>query len=541
MAAVWAARVTGARGFEKTVAIKTMLPTLSDDPNFERMFLDEARIASRIRHPNVAEILDLGEQDNLLYLVMEWIDGAPLSLVMREAFRRGGMPINIGVKLIQDVCAALHAAHELRGEDGTSLELVHRDVSPQNIMLTESGVVKLVDFGVAKALGRSAGETDTGLIRGKLAYLAPEQVVAQPLDRRTDLFAAGVILYQITTGKHPFRADNAGATMNNILRRKVPKPSKIVGPSYPAVLDQVVMRAIDREQEFRFQTAADMLKSLDEVFMGRNRATTEDVAAYIKPIIGPAGDEFRRALRQASRTPSASAEDMASLLASGAHPVEGTPASGQWLMGSGSMADISRQPSAHHIPMGGVAPPPDPLELVEPVPVAPAPVSVKNAPEPSLIESTMSGAERDTQPPPRPPSKRRTVGLVVLGSVLTAAVGVLLVARFISPFSGPSDETTASAISSPPPSTAAPEPIASETPAIDAAPSSSADPADAVPAEADSGPDALPDAQNEPEAGSSVAVNPPRPPSTGRPPKSTHTNPKSTGKKWTPPVSDPGF
>lgn len=533
MAAVWAARVTGARGFEKTVAIKTMLPSLNDDPNFERMFLDEARIASRIRHPNVAEILDLGEQDNLLYLVMEWVDGAPLSLVMRESFRRGGMPIPIGVKIIQDTCAALHAAHELKGDDGRSLELVHRDVSPQNIMLTEGGIVKLVDFGVAKALGRSAGETDTGLIRGKLAYLAPEQVVAQPLDRRTDLFAAGVILYQITTGKHPFRADNAGATMNNILRRKVPKPSKIVGPMYPPALDEIVMRALDREQEFRFQTAADMVKALDAVFVGKDRATTEDVAAYVKPLIGPSGEEFRRALRQASRTPSNSGEDVASLLASGAHPVDGTPASGNWIMGSSSVRDIERYGISSGDTDGLQAPPAsfesepssgEPLPGSPPSPVgAQAPVEVARG---SLAETTMSGAERDTQPPARPPSKRRNIGLAVLAIVLTGAVGVLVVARFVS---------SPEAKHEPHPVTSVPV-VTSDTttePVAVQQPEASTDSADS---QADAGVEARADAAESPPGDTTA----PATTRTSKPPAAKSSS-KDPGKKWTPPVSDPGF
>ncbi|MFW5741148.1 MAG: serine/threonine protein kinase, partial [Myxococcota bacterium] len=537
--------VTGARGFEKTVAIKTMLPTLSDDPNFERMFLDEARIASRIRHPNVAEILDLGEQDNLLYLVMEWIDGAPLSLIMRESFRRGGMPVNIGVRIIQDVCAGLHAAHELKGDDGKSLELVHRDVSPQNIMLTENGVVKLVDFGVAKALGRSAGETDTGLIRGKLAYLSPEQVVAQPLDRRADVFAVGVILYQITTGKHPFRADNAGATMNNILRRTVPKPSKVVGPSYPAKLDEIVMRALDREQEFRFQTAADVLKALDEVFIGRDRATTEDVAAFIQPIIGPSGEEFRHALRQASR-PNSSSEDMASLLASGAHPVEGTPASGEWIMRSSSMAEAARRPSFRPAPLEETPAPPRPPAFSAPDSSGGAAGAHPPASQPSLSESTMAGAERDTQPPVRPSARRRNIGVAILGVVLVSAIGVVLVARFIAPgnqAAAPAPMALASAAS---PATSATLPartddaadatVAQEGGASAAAAKDASTDAPVDDAGGDGGGDAGPAAAKDEPARHSTPSSGGTYKPKGPPPRTT-----STGKKWTPPVSDPGF
>ncbi|OQB16165.1 MAG: Tyrosine-protein kinase MasK [Deltaproteobacteria bacterium ADurb.Bin207] len=540
MAAVWAARMTGARGFEKFFAIKTMLPTLNDDPNFERMFLDEARITSRIQHPNVAEILDLGEQDNLLYIVMEWIDGAPLSLIMREAFRRGGMPIPIAVKIVQDTCAALHAAHELKGEDGKNLELVHRDVSPQNIMLTESGVVKLVDFGVAKALGRSAGETDTGLIRGKLAYLSPEQVVAQPLDRRSDLFAVGVILYQMTTGKHPFRGDNPGATMNNILRRKVPKPSQIVGPTYPALLDEIVMRAIDREQEFRYQTGAELYKALDDVFVGQQRATTEDIKLYIGPIIGPSGAEFRRALQQACRSPSHDGESVAALLASGAHPVEGTPSSGQWRLPDGALdQNAAGQQETRSAPESANFDPPAAVS------VSRRSASKPNSDDILFSESTMSGSERDA----RPSASRRgkTVGLIVTGVVLTLAVGILLATRFVSPHTNTTADTVQT-IDSVAPDAAA---LENATPVLDVdVPLGDASVVDDVdekqPTNSDDGvvaPVAASASAHpvETRASSESKSSHGKPPTTkGSTTKPSTTKPAST-KQWTPPVSNPGF
>src|SRR5262245_53539032 len=205
MASVWAARLKGTRGFSKTVAVKTMLPSVSDDPQFEQMFLDEAQIASRIRHPNVVEILDLGEQDDVLYLVMEWVDGEPLSTLRRVAGKRGGIPRPVAVRIVADACAGLHAAHELRGEDDKLVGLVHRDISPQNMLLTFDGVVKIVDFGVALAAGRTVNSTDAGQIKGKPPYMSPEQALGYPIDRRSDLFALGIVLYQLTTGKHPFR------------------------------------------------------------------------------------------------------------------------------------------------------------------------------------------------------------------------------------------------------------------------------------------------------------------------------------------------
>ncbi len=174
MATVWAARQKGSRGFSKTVAVKTMLPNLSEDPTFEQMFLDEAAIASKIHHPNVAEILDLGEQDEILYLVMEWVDGESLSALSKQTKKlETDIPLRIAPKIVAQACAGLHAAHELRDENETLVELVHRDVSPQNILVASSGLVKLVDFGVAKALGRS-GATSVGQLKGKVPYMSPE-------------------------------------------------------------------------------------------------------------------------------------------------------------------------------------------------------------------------------------------------------------------------------------------------------------------------------------------------------------------------------
>src|SRR5215471_17321582 len=192
MATVWMARLTGTRGFQKPVAIKTMLPSIREDPDAEKMFLSEAAVASRIRHPDVVEILDLGEEQGVLYLVMEWIHGEPLGVVLAAAAKRGGMPLSLAVRIGAQTCAALHAAHELTDDAGNPLGLVHRDVSPHNVLAGFDGVIKLVDFGIAKVTSEATHLTEMGMVRGKIPYMAPEQIRFEKLDRRTDVFAAGI-------------------------------------------------------------------------------------------------------------------------------------------------------------------------------------------------------------------------------------------------------------------------------------------------------------------------------------------------------------
>jgi serine/threonine-protein kinase len=286
MASVWAARLRGTRGFQKMVAIKTMLPALVDDLNFERMFLDEASLASQVRHPHVIEILDLGEVDQILYLVMEWVDGEPLNIIMKYAATRGGIPLAIAVSITAQACRGLHAAHELRDENGTLVGLVHRDVSPQNVLLTYEGVVKLVDFGVAKATSRASNDTEAGQLKGKIAYMSPEQLRGERIDRRTDVFAMGILLYMMTTGTHPFRGDDQTQTIRRITDDDpVTAPSTII-PGYPAGLEAVVMQALAKDAAKRYPTANDMLIGLTRALPPSMRPSTdEEVAEFLRALL----------------------------------------------------------------------------------------------------------------------------------------------------------------------------------------------------------------------------------------------------------------
>jgi tRNA A-37 threonylcarbamoyl transferase component Bud32 len=302
MASVWAARLKGSRGFSKTVAVKTMLPSVSDDPQFEQMFLDEAQIASRIRHPNVVEILDLGEQDEVLYLVMEWVDGEPLSNLRRAAAKHGGIPRSIALRVVADACSGLHAAHEMKDDGGQLVGLVHRDISPQNILITFGGDVKIVDFGVAKAAGRSTGQTIAGQVKGKPPYMSPEQALGEVVDRRTDVFALGIILYQLTTGKHPFRGESDLVTLQNIVSDKPIVSPRALDRQYPRELELVVMKALDRKRERRFQTCAELEAAIEDVFeKAVPRTRNDEVGKFMQDMLGSRGEARRKALGDSVR------------------------------------------------------------------------------------------------------------------------------------------------------------------------------------------------------------------------------------------------
>ncbi|MCA9593280.1 MAG: serine/threonine protein kinase [Myxococcales bacterium] len=424
MAAVWAARLKGSRGFSKTVAVKTMLPTISDDPHFEQMFLDEAQICSRIRHPNVVEILDLGEQDDLLYLVMEWVDGEPLSSIRRAAAKREGIPRPIAVKVVADAAAGLHAAHELKDEHGEVIGLVHRDISPQNVLITYDGVVKIVDFGVAKAAGRTAENTNAGQIKGKPPYMSPEQALGKDIDRRSDLFALGIILYQLTTGKHPFRGENDVITLQNIVSDRPIIPPRAYDKEYPKPLEAVVMRALERDPDKRFQTAAELEAALDRVFPPTvPRVRTEDVGKFVTAMLGERGEERRTALRDAIRQAderAASGETLSSPTASRAMGELGTTVG---TAPPGSPAALALSSGIGHTPLStssGISIPRPPLPSAHEV----------TSSEPHSIPQTPFGTQTPTEPPPAPKSRG---ALWVVGGLFIAALfvgGALLVTRY---------------------------------------------------------------------------------------------------------------
>lgn len=299
MAQVWAARMKGARQFQKIVAVKTMLPKLSEDAQFEQMFLDEASLASQIKHPNAVEILDLGDQDGILFLVMEWIEGVPLNHLMKAAKGRGGIPIAIAARIAMQACAGLHAAHELTNDKGENIGLVHRDVSPQNLLVTFDGVTKVVDFGVAKATALGGGQTQAGQVKGKVSYMAPEQVNGDGLDRRADVFALGIVLYALTTGKHPFRRESEAATMYNIC-----SPDPVVSPSsvvdgYAPELEPIVLKALAKNRDDRYPSCDALFRALGQLPMHLRVGSDADVGRFVQDLLGDRRAEQKKRLEEA--------------------------------------------------------------------------------------------------------------------------------------------------------------------------------------------------------------------------------------------------
>ncbi len=280
MASVWVARLKGKHGFEKLVAIKTILPQYAADARFRAMFLDEASILAQIQHANVAQIQDVGEEREVLYLVMEFVDGDSLSKLMKTIFTKDiPTPIGVILRILADASMGLHAAHELRDKKGAPNGLVHRDVSPQNILITQQGATKIIDFGIAKAKGRLSQDTNAGAIKGKISYMAPEQAAGKTLDRRVDVWAVGAILYALYARRTPYEGETELDTLHALVRAKEPAP---LGGDVPAPVRELVTRAIHSSPEARYPTALDLSRALESAMVAMGVATSAgDVAAFM--------------------------------------------------------------------------------------------------------------------------------------------------------------------------------------------------------------------------------------------------------------------
>jgi eukaryotic-like serine/threonine-protein kinase len=435
MASVHLGRAVGSVGFTRTVAIKRLHPHLGRDPEFVSMFLDEARIASRVQHPNVVSTIDVVAYEGELLLVMEHVLGESWWNIMRAARAMGcDIPLDIVSAVTSGMLNGLHAAHEARAESGEPLEIVHRDVSPQNVLVGSDGVARVVDFGIAKAISRVSSTRD-GELKGKLAYMAPEQILRHRVDRRTDIYGAAVVLWESLTGARLYKADDAAGVIMAVLQGEVTPPS-ILRHEVPIALDDLVLRALAVDASARPATALELAAALESIVPP---APARKVADFVARVAADRLDERRRLVAEVEQMPS-----------------------GAMLVDDGDAGVPSSRPMSAELPasLSGAI-----LSVAEKKALAAADTSVSLV-APSPIE------------PPKPAAKRAAkpvlLALVLLLGVLTVVMIVALLrstvpaaASFIAPVatdvsssaqavavgavaSVPAAETIAAASSAPP-------------------------------------------------------------------------------------------
>jgi serine/threonine protein kinase len=281
MAEVFKAKRTGVEGFEKVVAVKRILPHLSDNKEFVDMFIDEAKMVAGLTHPNIVQISDLGKIEKSYYIAMEYVHGRDLRSILRRAKDRGlRLPLDLTVLIVSKVCSALEFAHRKKDERGRPMLIVHRDISPQNILISFEGEVKLTDFGIAKAATK-ARISDAGALRGKLLYMSPEQAWGKPMDRRSDVFSLGIVFYEMVTDQKPFLGSSEMSILEMVRECRVAPPSD-VNPRIPERLEKVVMTALERDPDHRYQDAAEMYRELDRVLHERQPPTANELTRFME-------------------------------------------------------------------------------------------------------------------------------------------------------------------------------------------------------------------------------------------------------------------
>jgi len=286
MGAVYEAKLQGAEGFEKTVAIKSILENYTGNPEFVRLFIGEAKLVADLVHENIVQVYQLGRTAQMYYIALEFVEGINLEQFIEYHYPPDGgekkvLDVDLGAFIISRVCRGLEYAHNKRGRDGVLLGIVHRDVSPKNIMLNREGILKLTDFGIAKA--RTVMEQEEGeVLMGKVEYMSPEQALYQETDRRSDLFSMGIVAFELLTGQHIFETDDIYETLNNVKKKRIPDIREI-RPDVPEDLAKILAKALERDLTKRFQTAGEMGYAL-EYYMYHNRfgPTNVTMGNYLK-------------------------------------------------------------------------------------------------------------------------------------------------------------------------------------------------------------------------------------------------------------------
>jgi serine/threonine protein kinase len=296
MAEVFLAVHKGVESFIKVVVIKRVLPHLSNNPEFVRMFCDEARLAARLEHPNIVRTYEFGEVNGQYFTAMEYLPGEDLFKALNNlSMSRQVMPLHIAVGIGTQLCNGLHFAHQLTDTAGKPLGLVHRDINPANILITYGGEVKIIDFGVAKT--NANVQTLNGVIKGKVAYMPPEQVLGRDVDQRADIFSAGVVLWEVLTGRPLFLRNNEAATLYAIMNAPIPPPSKLRS-DVPPELDNIVARALARSPGDRYDNAEEMAAELEVLLVRLPRYDTRVVAGKLEELFGSTRAEAKRSIAQ---------------------------------------------------------------------------------------------------------------------------------------------------------------------------------------------------------------------------------------------------
>jgi serine/threonine-protein kinase len=391
MADVYRAQRTGAAGFERTCVVKRILRSYCDDQSFVSMFINEAKIAAKLTHPNIAQVYDLGEVDGEYFIALEYVRGQDLLHLLKWLAKsspdKRSLPPEVAAYVAREVCRGLAHAHEHTDEYGRALPIVHRDISPQNIMLGYDGQVKLVDFGIAKAVFSIGEETRSGALKGKIAYMSPEQVAGTNPGPESDVFAAGVVLYEMLVGRRLFKGANDFDTLERVKKMTIPPPSHVAS-WVPHELDRVVMHALERDRAQRYKRASSMARDLDE-YLSTVRFSVEHMADYLKVVLPPeARQEIPDGGSAGQRLESASSSRVSQLRPPGATS-PGTPSARSRASSSPSKAGgrrtlIAASLLAIAVGVGGAIVAFRPLssrlepaaQPIEPAPVAEAPVDL---------------------------------------------------------------------------------------------------------------------------------------------------------------------
>jgi serine/threonine protein kinase len=301
MAEVWRARAYGMAGFEKILVIKRVLDTLAKDHEFIRLFIDEARISVQLLHVNIVQVFDLGEVDGSYYMAMEYVHGLDLARLIARSKPIGSFPVALALFICGEVLKALQFAHERTDDEGRPLRIVHCDISPQNVLISYAGEVKITDFGISRAAFQAASLHE--VIRGKYAYMSPEQVDGKELDGRSDVFSLGIVLYELLTGRRLFKAKTRDETLGRVRRAEVPSP-RTYRNEISEDLEGILLKALAARPQDRYASAGAFLDDLSSVMVREgHRATNNDLAAYMKDVIESVGQVRPEGKKEANLPP----------------------------------------------------------------------------------------------------------------------------------------------------------------------------------------------------------------------------------------------